>query len=61
MITVKFTPIADRDTKTATIIKQVRERGGGGGREGGRGREIKREIATYIMTVFSFRLATCVL
>ena len=34
LITVKFTPIADRDTKTATIVKQVRERGG---------RERKRE------------------
>ena len=26
LIAVKFTPIADGDTKTATIVKQVRER-----------------------------------
>ena len=41
LIAVKFTPIADRDTKTATIVKQVRERigrerGTGGKRERGR-------------------------
>ena len=39
LIAVKFTPIADRDTKTATIVKQVRERIGGSGRERGRERE----------------------
>ena len=40
LIPVKFTPIADRDTKTATIVKQVsQEREGERERERERGRE----------------------
>ena len=40
---MKFTPIADRDTKTATIVKQVRERIGREREGGERERERERE------------------
>ena len=72
MIAVKFTPIADRDTKTATIVKQVRESIGrkrGREREGEVGREKEgemegerekeRESSIFNMTIFFLRLATC--
>ena len=41
MIAVKFTPIADRDAKTATIVKQVSQR-----ERGERERERERDRET---------------
>ena len=43
MIAVKFTPIADRDAKTATIVKQVSQRERGEGEERERERERERK------------------
>ena len=60
LIPVKFTPIADRDTKTATIVKQVSQE-----REGERERELGNSIPcavlkpTYVCVCVSTNAMIC--